>query len=86
MAGNTKNNTTLLYETQKVSIVKVVLFFSFEHFFLMSTIQSLKNEKSYPMKMIKKALNWKNTQSKSVFKMNEFLTGHIFFMIFEPMC
>ena len=38
MAENAKNNTTLLYETQKVGIVKVVLFFRFKHFFLMSTI------------------------------------------------
>ena len=28
-----KNNTTLFYETQKVDIIKVDLFFSFGHFF-----------------------------------------------------
>ena len=37
-AENAKNNTTFLYETQKVGKVKVVLFFRFKHFFLMSTI------------------------------------------------
>ena len=35
MAENAKNYTTLLYETKKVGIVKLVLFFRFKHFYFM---------------------------------------------------
>ena len=45
MAKNEKNKTTLFYETKKVEIVKVVLFFSFEHVFHKSIISGFFNEK-----------------------------------------
>ena len=44
-AKNEKNKTTLFYQTQKVVTVKVVLFFSFGHFFHSLILWGMKNTK-----------------------------------------
>ena len=48
-----KNKTTLYYETQKVVIVKVVLFFYLRHFFHPFILWRKKNEKCSSKKRVK---------------------------------